>query len=89
LVFCLGNTSLSGTCYTWTSEARNRGLFGKPRVFDEPLASTCSASRQIRLLYFSNALCHAVANALKEGSLVTDITFESSCSFPDMMEGQL
>jgi hypothetical protein len=30
---------------------------------------------------FTNALCHAVANALEEGSPVTDITFES-CPFP-------
>jgi hypothetical protein len=32
---------------------------------------------------FTNALCHATANALEEGSSVTDITFDSDCSFPD------
>jgi hypothetical protein len=32
---------------------------------------------------FTNALCHAVANALVEGSPVTDITIDSDCSFPD------
>jgi hypothetical protein len=32
---------------------------------------------------FTNALCHASANALEEGSSVTDITFKHYCSFPD------
>jgi hypothetical protein len=32
---------------------------------------------------FTTALCHAVADALEEGSTVTDITFDSDCSFPD------
>jgi hypothetical protein len=32
---------------------------------------------------FTYALCHAVADALEEGSPVTDIAFESDCSFPD------
>jgi hypothetical protein len=32
---------------------------------------------------FAYALCHAVANALEEGSLVTDITIDSDCTFPD------
>jgi hypothetical protein len=32
---------------------------------------------------FTYALCHAVANALEEGSPVTDITLDSECSFPD------
>jgi hypothetical protein len=32
---------------------------------------------------FSYALCHAVANALEEGSPVTSINFGSDCSFPD------
>jgi hypothetical protein len=33
--------------------------------------------------HFTNALCHATANALEEGSSVTDISFSSECSFPD------
>jgi hypothetical protein len=32
---------------------------------------------------FTYALCHAVANALEEGSSIADITFDSDCSFPD------
>jgi hypothetical protein len=32
---------------------------------------------------FTNALCHATANALEEGSSVTDIIFGCNCSFPD------
>jgi hypothetical protein len=32
---------------------------------------------------FINALCHAVANGLEDGSSITNISFESSCSFPD------
>jgi hypothetical protein len=32
---------------------------------------------------FTNTLCHVAGNALEEGSSVTDITFNSSCSFPD------
>jgi hypothetical protein len=33
--------------------------------------------------HFTNALCYATANALEEGSSVTDISFSSECSFPD------
>jgi hypothetical protein len=33
--------------------------------------------------YFTNALCHATAKALEEGSSVTDISFDYECSFPD------
>jgi hypothetical protein len=33
--------------------------------------------------FFTNELCHAVANALEEGSPVTDITVDSDSSFPD------
>jgi hypothetical protein len=32
---------------------------------------------------FTNELCHAMANALEEGSSITDIIFEFDCSFPD------
>jgi hypothetical protein len=32
---------------------------------------------------FTNVICHAVANALEEGSSITDIAFDSACSFPD------
>ena len=31
--------------------------------------------------YFTDELCHATANALEEGSSITDITFHSDCSF--------
>jgi hypothetical protein len=42
-----------------------------------------SALRFVRFedFSFTNALCHATANALEVGSLVTDITFNSDCSF--------
>jgi hypothetical protein len=33
--------------------------------------------------YFTDALCHATATALEEGSSVIDIGFEYGCSFPD------
>jgi hypothetical protein len=33
--------------------------------------------------YFTNALCHATANALEKESPVTDITFGGECTFPD------
>jgi hypothetical protein len=33
--------------------------------------------------YFTNELCHATANALEEGSSITDITFHNQCTFPD------
>jgi hypothetical protein len=33
--------------------------------------------------YFTNAICHATANALEEGSSISDITFDHLCSFPD------
>jgi hypothetical protein len=33
--------------------------------------------------YFTNELCQATANALDEGSTITDITFDDECSFPD------
>jgi hypothetical protein len=32
--------------------------------------------------YFTNELCHAIANALEEGSSIIDIGFDSDCSFP-------
>ena len=33
--------------------------------------------------HFTDALCHATANALEEGSSVNDITFDLRCLFPD------
>jgi hypothetical protein len=33
--------------------------------------------------HFTDALCHATANALEEGSSIIDITFDNHCSFPD------
>jgi hypothetical protein len=33
--------------------------------------------------YFTNVLCHAVANALDVGSSTIGITFDDDCSFPD------
>jgi hypothetical protein len=33
--------------------------------------------------FTSYTLCYAVANALEEGSSITDITFDCGCSFPD------
>jgi hypothetical protein len=33
--------------------------------------------------HFTDALCHATANAIEEGSSIVDITFEYRCSFPD------
>jgi hypothetical protein len=33
--------------------------------------------------YFTNELCLAIANALEEGSSITDITFDCNCAFPD------
>ena len=33
--------------------------------------------------YFTNELCHATANALEDGSSVTDVIFDHQCTFPD------
>jgi hypothetical protein len=33
--------------------------------------------------YFTEALCHATANALEDGSSIIDITFRHDCAFPD------
>jgi hypothetical protein len=33
--------------------------------------------------YFTDALCHATANALEDGSSIIDITFDGDCEFPD------
>jgi hypothetical protein len=33
--------------------------------------------------HFTNELCYSIVNALEEGSSITDITFDSDCSFPD------
>jgi hypothetical protein len=33
--------------------------------------------------YFTNELCHATANALERGTLITDIAFDFDCSFCD------
>jgi hypothetical protein len=33
--------------------------------------------------YFTDALCHATANALEEGSSIINIMLDESCSFPD------
>jgi hypothetical protein len=43
------------------------------------------ALRSVRFIafYFTNELCYAMTNALAEGSSITDIVFNSSCSFPD------
>jgi hypothetical protein len=44
-----------------------------------------SALRFVRFegFYFTDALCHATANALEEGSSIIDITFDGDCGFPD------
>jgi hypothetical protein len=33
--------------------------------------------------YFTDRLCHVVAQALEEGSAITDINFDDDCTFPD------
>jgi hypothetical protein len=56
-------------------------------VNPEPLTELLRAPalRCVRFdaFYFTNALCHATANALEEGSSIIDITFDDECSFPD------
>jgi hypothetical protein len=57
------------------------------RVNPEPLTELLRAPAlryvEFEAFSFTYALCYAVANALEEGSAVTDITFNSNCSFPD------
>jgi hypothetical protein len=64
-------------------ETEDEGVLDNFEPFTDVLRKP--ALRLVRFdgFYFTNALCHATANALEEGSSVTDITFDSECSFPD------
>jgi hypothetical protein len=53
----------------------------------EPLTELLRAPalRYVRLdrFYFTNAVCHAIASALEEGSSIIDFNIGSDCSFPE------
>jgi hypothetical protein len=52
-------------------------------AFKELLQAPALAFVHFYRFHFTDALCHATANALEEGSSISSISFESRCSFPD------
>jgi hypothetical protein len=63
-------------------ELEDQRVLVNPESLTELLRTPALRSVTFDCFRFTNALCHATANALEEGSPVTDITFES-CLFPD------
>jgi hypothetical protein len=51
--------------------------------FKELLRSPALRYVRFARFHFTNELCYAIANALEEGSSITDITFDNQCTFPD------
>jgi hypothetical protein len=51
--------------------------------FKELLRSPALRFVRFNDFYFTNELCHATANALERGTLITDISFDFDCSFCD------
>jgi hypothetical protein len=64
-------------------ETEDQHSLVNPEPLKELLRAPALRSVTFDAFSFTYALCHAVANALEEGSSVTDIDFEYGCSFPD------
>jgi hypothetical protein len=64
-------------------ETEDQLLLLNPELLMELLRAPALRLVEFSNFCFTNALCHATANALEEGSPVTDITLDSECSFPD------
>jgi hypothetical protein len=54
-----------------------------PKLLKQLLRAPALRFVRFEEFYFTNALCHAVASALEEGSLIIAISFDDSCSFFD------
>jgi hypothetical protein len=64
-------------------ETEDQRVLVNPESFTSLLRAPALRFVKFFDFYFTNALCHATAYVLEEGSSVTDITFHSGCSFPD------
>ena len=51
--------------------------------FKELLRTPALRVVQFDDFYFTNEVCYAIANALEEGSSITDMIFDDKCVFPD------
>jgi hypothetical protein len=63
-------------------ETEEQRVLVNPESFTELLRAPALRFVKFDNFCFTEALCHAVADTLEEGSSVVDITFEYGCSFP-------
>jgi hypothetical protein len=65
------------------TESEEQRVLRNLEPFKELLRAPALRFVKFDSFYFTNELCHATANALEEGSSITDIIFYYGCSFPD------
>jgi hypothetical protein len=67
----------------WEPESEEERVLLNVEPFKELLRTPALRVVQFDDFYFNNELCYAIANALEEGSSITDMIFDDKCAFPD------
>jgi hypothetical protein len=64
-------------------ETEDQDVLANPEPLTELLRRPALRSVEFYDFFFTNSLCHATANALEDGSSITEITFQFNNYFPD------
>jgi hypothetical protein len=67
----------------WEPESEEERVLLNLEPLKELLRTPALRVVQFDDFYFNNELCYAIANALEEGSSITDMIFDDKCAFPD------